>query len=292
MMKEALIMRSDFCALILTHGRPQSVNTYDVLRRFGYTGPIYLLIDDEDTTADQYIEKYGDQVVSFSKEEISTEFDIGDNFLNQRGSVVYARNASFSVVRDLGFKYFIALDDDYTDFRFRLDGDGNYTSIATKRLDAIFDELVQFLIDTPFYSIAMAQGGDHIGGGGNIYLRSFRSHRKLMNTFICDVDRPFEYYGRINEDVNVYTCSQRRGIPFLSFMYIRANQKQTQANAGGLTDIYLDVGTYVKSFYSVMYAPSCVKVAGLNTTYGRLHHLVNWNATAPKIISEQYKKTV
>ena len=31
-------------------------------------------------------------------------------------------------------------------------------------------------------------------------------------------------------------------------------QKETQSNSGGLTDIYLELGTYVKSFYSVIAA--------------------------------------
>ena len=283
-------MRSDFCALILTHGRADRVDTYKTLRSHGYTGDIFLLIDDEDATADEYVSTYGDQVITFSKSDIEPEFDVGDNFLDQRGSVVYARNASFEVVKNLGFKYFIMLDDDYTDFRYRIDGDGNYTSIKVRQLDKLFEALLDFYIATPFYSIAIAQGGDHIGGGGNKYLEAITSARKVMNTFICDVDQPFKFIGRINEDVNVYTHNQLRGESYLSFMSIRVNQKQTQNNSGGLTDIYLDVGTYVKSFYSVLYAPSCVKVAGLNSTYGRLHHQVAWNNTAPKIIRETYRK--
>lgn len=31
-------MRDDFCAFILTHGRPDKVLTYRTLRRAGYTG--------------------------------------------------------------------------------------------------------------------------------------------------------------------------------------------------------------------------------------------------------------
>ena len=72
-------------------------------------------------------------------------------------------------------------------------------------------------------------------------------------------------------------------------------QKQTQANEGGLTELYLDQGTYVKSFYSVMYAPSCVKVylfKGSQTTkrLGRLHHKVRYNNTVPKIVEQIYQK--
>jgi len=46
-------MRSDFAALILTHGRPDRVHTYFALRNAGYTGRILIVIDNEDKTADE-----------------------------------------------------------------------------------------------------------------------------------------------------------------------------------------------------------------------------------------------
>ena len=55
--------------------------------------------------------------------------------------------------------------------------------------------------------------------------------------------------------------------------------------------MYLDSGTYVKSFYTVMYAPACACIRMMGTKHRRLHHSINWNAAVPKIISEQFKKT-
>jgi hypothetical protein len=63
-------------------------------------------------------------------------------------------------------------------------------------------------------------------------------------------------------------------------------QKETQSNAGGLTEIYLELGTYVKSFYSVMYAPSCIRIAAMGAGSMRIHHEVNWKCAVPKIIRE------
>ena len=70
------------------------------------------------------------------------------------------------------------------------------------------------------------------------------------------------------------------------------NQKQTQSNKGGMTDIYINQGTYVKSFYTVMMMPSSVKVGlmGNSMETKRLHHIINWNNTVPKIIKESFKK--
>ena len=57
-------MRDDFCAFILTHGRPDKVLTYLTLRRAGYTGKIFIVVDDEDKTRNQYMAEFGEQVAS------------------------------------------------------------------------------------------------------------------------------------------------------------------------------------------------------------------------------------
>ena len=81
-----------------------------------------------------------------------------------------------------------------------------------------------------------------------------------------------------------------KGFMFMTIPQLRLEQKQTQSNAGGLTDIYLSSGTYVKSFYSVMYNPSSVTVKQMGQNNKRLHHSINWNTTVPKIISQEFKK--
>ncbi|BEA58584.1 hypothetical protein VEE10_18460 [Escherichia coli] len=58
-------MRDDFCAFILTHGRPDKVLTYRKLRRAGYTGKIFIVVDDEDKTRNQYMAEFGEQVLVF-----------------------------------------------------------------------------------------------------------------------------------------------------------------------------------------------------------------------------------
>lgn len=60
-------MRSDFAVFILTHGRPENIVTMKSLERGGYTGKLYIVIDNEDDTADRYRELYGDKVIQFDK---------------------------------------------------------------------------------------------------------------------------------------------------------------------------------------------------------------------------------
>lgn len=288
--------RDDFAVFILTHGRANNVVTYNTLRKQGYTGRIVLLVDDEDKQIADYKKLYGDQVVVFNKQTAIDMTDSGDNF-GKRNSVVYARNYNFIVAKELGITYFLQLDDDYTAFRYTLNNERQYITrqIVIKNLDAVIEAMLDFYIDSGALTLAMSQGGDFIGGEGSKVAKLAKTgqfSRKAMNSFFCSVDRPFKFMGRINEDVNAYTEIGLRGGLFITEPRIRLEQGQTQANAGGLTDIYLDLGTYVKSFYSVMYAPSCVKITEMGVTNRRLHHMVKWKHVTPMIVSEDVKKTV
>ncbi|HDR2520050.1 TPA: hypothetical protein QCI08_004204 [Enterobacter ludwigii] len=279
-------MRDDFCAFILTNGRPEKVYTYNLLKRSGYTGKIFIVIDDEDKTRDQYLEKFGDKVLVFSKEDIASRFDEADNFGDRR-SIFYARNACFELAKKVGCKYFIQFDDDYKEFQFRVDKNLERTYRLIDNLDDVISAMLDYYISIPATTIAMAQGGDFLGDSNNAaWLK-----RKAMNSFICSTDRPFAFMGRINEDVSTYATLGRRGALFMTIGAVQLLQQQTQKSGGGMTELYLASGTYVKSFYSVMHAPSCVKISLMGSTHKRIHHQVSWNNAAVKILREKYKKT-
>lgn len=280
--------KNKFAVFILSHGRAENVITVQTLRNYGYTGDIYIIIDDEDKQGDLYKKIYGDKVIVFSKKEMDGTFDIGDNF-NDRRVVVYARNKCHDIAKSLGLDYFLELDDDYNDFCYRYEENGALRKINVKSFDKLVEKCIDFLEVSNAHAIAFAQGGDYIGGVGSTAWQQ-KLLRKVMNTFFCKTDRPFQFYGRINEDTTMYTVLGQRGYIFFTLGDVMVNQLQTQANAGGLTDIYLDKGTYYKSFCSVMFSPSCVKVSSMGNVYRRIHHRVKWNNCCPKIISERYKK--
>lgn len=283
-------MDSNFAALILTHGRPDNVITYNTLKSTGYTGKIYIIIDNEEKYADEYYQKFGDKVIMFDKKAIANTFDEADNF-NDRRAIVYARNACFNIAKKLGITYFIQLDDDYTAFRFTANEKQEYITQNTgiKNIDSLFKAMLEFFKTTNIKSIAMAQGGDFIGGPlSNVFKQKLA--RKCMNSFICSTDRPFKFIGRINEDVSNYTYNASKGQLFFTTALLRLEQKQTQSSAGGMTDIYMDNGTYIKSFYSVIFSPSSVSISLMGNKDMRLHHRVSWNNAVPVIIDEKYKK--
>ena len=285
----------NFAVFILTHGRADSVYTFKTLREQGYTGKIYLFCDNEDKQIAKYKNLYGsDTVIVFNKQDAIDNTDSGDNF-KKRNSVVYARNINFKIAAELGLTHFWQLDDDYTRFDYSLNEEMQYTTSNNKigKLDDVLAAMVNFIDTTPFHSIAFAQGGDFIGGEGCTLLSRMRKdeiYRKVMNSFLFKVDRPVQFMGRINEDVNMYVEWGRRGILFMTSPQLRLQQVVTQQNSGGLTDIYLELGTYTKSFYTVMYAPSCVKISEVGTTDRRIHHQVMWKYAVPKILDESHRK--
>lgn len=282
-----------FAVFILTHGRVDSVFTYETLRRAGYTGQIYLLIDDQDKQEAKYKKLYGNQVIVFPKEEAAKITDSGDNF-KKRNSVLYARNWNFVVAKELGLTHFWQLDDDYSSFRWAANNHNQYISDKTiKSLDLVLSACIEFLDDAKAHCVAFAQGGDFIGGEGSLFGKKIANgdfSRKIMNSFLFCVDRPIKFIGRMNDDVNTYLERGRRGFLFITIPRLRLEQKPTQQNAGGLTEMYSEFGTYVKSFYSVMYAPSCVKVMDMGQSDRRIHHRVFWKHAAPLILDESAKK--
>lgn len=281
------MMENDFCVFVLSHGRADKVRTVKSLQKHGYTGEVVIVIDDGDSQRDKYYDNFP-RVEMFNKAEIVKTFDIGDNFDDDR-SVVYARNALFDIAKKLNYTYFIVLDDDYQMFEYRVYDTEFRKPRRIRNLDKVFERLLEFYKSTNADSMAMAQGGDFIGGANNRMAKHPTLFRKCMNSFICSTERRFQFYGRINEDVNVYTHGASQGLLMFTIPFCSLVQAQTQASGGGMTDIYIDQGTYVKSFYSVMFQPSSVSVKTMGDTHRRLHHSVKWNNTVPKIVSEQTK---
>lgn len=278
-----------FAAFILTHGRPDRVETYRTLRRSGYTGPIYLVVDDEDPSLGAYQAKYGDEVLVFSKREVAKRTDAGDN-LPDLHTVLFARNACWDLARGLGLRHFIQLDDDYSAFSFRAGPQAQYGTWNITCLDEVFGILIDYFESIPALSICFCQGGDFIGGVNNPYVRNVIFTRKAMNTFLCSVDRQFDFVGRLNDDVNTYVELGHKGHLFLTLMGVQIVQTKTQDNAGGMTEVYLRTGTYQKSFYTVLFAPSCVTVQDFGELHRRIHHRIEWRDAVPCIVREEHRK--
>ena len=283
------MVRDNFAVFILSHGRANNLITLTSLRKCGYTGKWYVIVDNEDTTINDYIKVCGkEHIIVFDKLATSKTFDAFDLSENRK-TIVYARNECFKIARDLGLDYFLELDDDYKWFEFRWEEGDVLKTKGMKNIDDVFELFLNFLDETNAKTIAFAQGGDLIGGvNGSKFKQGLI--RKAMNSFFCKVDRPFTFIGRINEDVNTYTTLGSRGDLFFTYTKVDLVQMTTQKNKEGMSDVYLDYGTYNKSFYTIITMPSCVKIGMMGSKNLRIHHNIDWNSCVPKIISDKFKK--
>jgi hypothetical protein len=282
-------MNSDFAIFILSYKRPAKIKTIDSLKKAGWNGGYYIIVADDDPTAEEYKRIHGDSVYVFSKKKAQKITDTYDNFKNTN-SVVYARNMAFGIARELKIRYFMTLDDDYTSFVYKFDEDYFYKEKPIKNLDKIIKALLEFYQSIDAKTVAIAQNGDFIGGAQNQNAKEKKLRRKAMNTFVCDTENPFSYFARGNDDVTTYTVLGTRGQLFLTVPLVAIIQSQTQLVSGGLTEMYIDSGTYVKSFYTVIGHPAGVKVGSMGAHHRRLHHHISWNNTTPLILSEEIKK--
>jgi hypothetical protein len=285
------MMNHNFVAMILTHGRANSQITYKTLRKQGYTGEIRLLIDNEDSQAEAYYKNFPGEVIVFDKLKEAETTDACDNFHNRKVTL-YARNAVFKIVKELGFQYFIQLDDDYDNFSYIMGKDYriNPNLRLIKDIDEILNALIDFYIISNANSIAISQRGDLLGGIHGGETKEWKSKRKCMGTWICDVDKPLTFCGTMNDDYSQFVVNGRRGDLYLQINMVAINTVPTQSTHGGMTDIYKDTGTYIKTFYSILQAPSCVRISMMGRTNKRVHHFAKSENYAAKIIREEYKK--
>ena len=282
----------NYVVFIISHGRSDNVKTVSALEECGYSGKTLIVIDNTDSQIDEYKVRYGEKnVIVFDKEAIAKTTDQADNFNNLR-TTTHARNACFEIAKTLGYEYFIVLDDDYKVFHYRFNAlfDFENPRKKIKNLDTVFEAILKFYSKcTNVDSIAMSQGGEFMGGVESWFGQKIRFKRKCMNSFFCSIKRPFKFVSRLNEDVNTYVSRGARGKIFFTTGQVSLEQVQTQKSAGGMTDAYIENGTYVKSFYTVMYQPSSVRV---QHRMNRWHHTIKWGQTVPMILRESVKKAM
>jgi hypothetical protein len=285
-----------FCVFIISHGRADNVITRRSLHRAGYTGPLFIVIDNEDKEVEDYRSNFGEgSVIVFDKLRYAQMVDSCDNFQNRR-TTTHARNACFDIAAEKGFDYFLVLDDDYTEFKHNQNKKGEFKRSYLKKADDIFQDILSFLdLREDILAVCLLQGGDLIGGDWDGVVKAFPFlRRKAMNSFFCKTSRRFNFISRLNEDVNTYLTLGSQGKIFMTIPEIALNQIQTQSSSGGMSDAYISSGTYVKSFYTVMLCPSFAKVSVPSKhkakSINRMHHKINWNNAVPKIINESNRK--
>lgn len=280
-------MRDDFAAFILTHGRAKQQKTLETLTRCGYTGRMYLVIDDEDEQGPLYHERYGVNVIDFSKREAEKTFDTMTNAKEYR-SVVYARNAVYGIAKRLNVRYVFQFDDDITNLTFRVVQDGKLKGFNIRNIDRLFTDMVEYMESAKLAMLGFSQAGAFIGGAGSKKYQE-GCQRNMSQAMLVDSEHPMAFRGIFNEDLHASLDAASQGRVALATMLVSIQAPERMSNAGGLHDLYADNGTYTRDCYSLMAYPNVVSFSG--DKHGIVKR-INHKAFAPMILSDKYRKAV
>lgn len=278
-----------FAVFILSHGRADTITTVRTLRGQGFTGDVFVVIDDEDEQEDLYRERFGTSVIKFNKLKYFLSTDTGD--LDKGRKVgVFARNFIQDEAKRRGYKYHLQLDDDVTLFDVRWEEDGRLRGAKCHNLDKYMDAMCDFMDASPKITALSFGCTGYLIGGANCQTWDERLPRKAMTTFLMRAD-DIQYFSlRMNDDITTSALNTMRGKLYFTVVELEAHTIPTQQAKGGMTEAYLDSGTYRKSFYSVMAIPSAARITAMGVRDYRLHHEIQWNKCAPKILSGRWKK--
>lgn len=281
-------MTKKFAIFILTHGRPHNQLTVKTLQDLGYTGDLYLVVDDQDETFDEYVAEWGaDRVVVFHKDYFIQNTDTGLNVPVPKFAV-FARNAIEHIVKCMGYKSFMMLDDDITRFRVRLPDDGSLRSYQFNgHFNEIIDKAVDFLLDCSIACMGLGFCNLYIGGVDNFNKENPRQ-RLCAEAFIRNTSYPTDWRLNMVEDMITSIDAAQRGDVWFQFLPIQVEIKMSEgAVEGGNSDVYRQMGMYRISFMPVIAYPSSNAVRLGKKTWAST---TTPDKCIPKIISSRYRK--
>lgn len=282
-------MRGDFAIFICTHERPNKQLTLNTLRNCGYTGKIYLVLDDTDSSIQQYIDIYGaSNVFIFNKQRyINLTDTVVAHDVAPVKCVVYGRNAVEDIAHSLQLSCYAVADDDTKEFRHRWISDGALKStIISKNMDDVINEYVSFLLNTNVSYCSFGCVPNYFGGAStydaqrsnartchNFIFKTCDFHQYWMASYVEDMTTPF-VYGRI-------------GQIWLSILDVEMINPICGTTVGGMQTTYLSIPEFKRQTYALVCSPSSTTVRFIKNKW---RICVAKDLSLPKIISQKYRK--
>ena len=283
-------MSIDFTIFICTHGRPDTQYTLDMLRHCGYTGKIWLVLDDTDSTIQQYIDNYGaENILIFDKNYFINDSDTGTDKLFDK-CILYAKNAVEYVANYWGLKYFAIADDDIKNLCVRyIDGD----KLRRFNIDTNFDLYLQgyldFLESTNMAAVGFGTANSYFSGVDTFSFSSLDKLRIVYQFVIRSIRYDIKWRSFMNEDSVTSILHSNWG----QYMLINPSIMQTTtvigetSDAGGMHETYQVNNSLRRCLITMIFAPNCIHPYKYKGSYVLKIDRAN---AFPKIISGAYKK--
>lgn len=277
----------NFACIIISHGRPHNIPTILSLKRSGYSGKFYILIDNEDKSQEQYLKNYEDVIIFNKNDFINKNHLLFDKSL--KNVAVHARNAAENIARKLKLDYYLLLDDDIINFHYRY-ADNRLHSEKLYDLDSAINYYIKYMSDAGIATIGLAHDGMFLGGNTQIFdSPQYSKNRILANAFIRNLkydvcwgpDMCEDFITSINENnkSNVWIT-----LPFIGIHCKKQGMNKSKSD-GGNSEAYLMNGNYGVAKYAVLAHPDCYKLS-----QNMWFKCISYDMIVPRIISQEYKK--
>lgn len=282
-------MRDDFAVFICTHGRPDKQYTYNALRKCGYTGRIYLVLDNTDHTIQEYLDIFGvEHVLVFDKNHYinCSDYDNNDNVLHAK-CIVYAKRAVEDIAKSMNFRHFVIADDDIVNFVIRHPIGDKLATIQITDLDTVLNS----------YRCLLVNNVAAVGFG--IALSYFKGVDSFTYQNLCKRILPYQFVIRSSairvnwkswmcEDDITELQSSSVGNIWLSIPYVAQQIKPIGniKNSSGMAEQYKNFDTYTLKFNIIKVCPRKTVIKYNKGKYSLLKQVDN---CFPKIISERFR---
>lgn len=243
-------MQNEFAVFIVTHGRPYTQKTLESLRAQGYTGDIWLVVDNEDNTRyklyESYIHAYSHNYMwTFNKQYWVHRTECIVN-TKSKATPVFARNASVELAKNMKYKYFAIMDDDVYNFSLKYEDEGHLRTHKIQNLDKLFSACCAF-IDCGADLITFSERSTYFGG-----LKSQNMQKKILRTqmthvFIMPTSTDITFTGSIFEDLLIELYQNAIGRYVIRLGEICYDTPPMMSEKGGLEDVYkeLDLNNFI-----------------------------------------------
>ena len=281
----------NFAVFIISHGRAETLTTYDVLIKSGYTGKIYVVIDDLDSQRIQYENRFGNNtILVFSKEKYAyenTDCGLCEPLLK---FAVFARNAVEDFAVEFGLDCFSIWDDDIENIRHRYISGKSLLSKDVTDLDSVFITYLQFMLYGDITTLGFAQCMLYMGGVQSFLNWKTTYRRQCLGVMIRNTKKKVKWGLNMYEDVTTPQTDCMYGNVWLTLTEIQYDTPNIGLGitSGGNSDVYRSLNPYVQTFFPILSRPDCnfIKYRDSRFRVAELHPRYVY----PQIISSQYKK--
>ena len=282
---------SKYAVFILTHGRPNNQLTLQLLKRIGYTGQIYLVLDNLDDTLLQYQSNYKDAVTDilvFDKKLYAQKTDTGNN--NPiLGCGVYARNAIEDFAKQFNLDAHIQADDDIKNFRYRWIEDDKVKSLPVScNGDMLLDAYVNALLQMGIANIGFATNIQYLSKS-KFFNQTFDCFDFPYNFIIRNNSLPVDWIMNFSDDYTTQAVMRGRAIYSIQTPFVCIDNSDLFVTAGGMADSYSSQNEYTRSMYIKMVCPNAITII---QDVEKIKSIKHRSPYTPKIVSQSYRKEI